>query len=376
MAFCVAALGGFDVKEAYGAEKSGTSRSDDDGEWKVRIEVKGAERGKSGKSGKSAEGGKSGKGEPRVVDVEVDDIVIPASRHGQRLKLPARLYRPKWSRPVEAGPAILMLHGSGGLHHMPKKGDDGPCSDTVKPQFRRWGKRLAELGYVVLMPASYSARGFCNTHEDADRMPRTFDERPEALLGRIYDVDAASRYLCDMDEVDCDRMGVFGFSHGATMAMLALHWQMDHAIERFRERSGHKLDIELPDLERGRPEFQVGVAYYPGCGTDGFLPLSTGEDASIYNKYFPTADLYVLHASEDPLVDFCSADYGTGQREKQAAQVAEYLGVDNTFHITVYENAGHGFDSGGEKGKPQPGDDEARDRALKVALKQIHRYLN
>lgn len=365
VAACTVGLGTVGVKDAYGADKQHSSKTEVSIEWKVKIEVKGGARSKGGKGEK-----------PQVVDVETRDVEIPASLHGQHLKLPAKLYKPKWSTPVEEGPAVLVLHGSGGLELMPDGRQEDPCSPKVAAQYRRWGKRLAELGYVVLMPSSYSARGFCDMHLDTERIPETFDDRPEAILSRIYDVDAASRYLCDRPEVDCDRMGVLGFSHGATMAMMALHWQMDHAIERYRERGAHKLDIELPDLKPGRPEFQVGVAYYPGCGTDGVLPLSTSEEASVYNKYFPTSDLFVLHASEDPLVDFCSRDHGSGQREEQSAQVAEHLGVDDTFHITVYEDAGHSFDSGGEKGQKMPGDDKAKEKALKVALKQLHEHLN
>jgi dienelactone hydrolase len=258
---------------------------------------------------------------------------------------------------------------------MPKGDSDGPCSPKLEPQFARWGKRLAELGYVVLMPSSYAARGFCDMHVDTDRIPGTFDDRPEAVLGRLYDLDAASRFLCDQPEVDCDRLGVLGFSHGATMAMVALHWQIDHAIEYYRERSGNKAD-----LKPGRPEFQVGVAYYPGCGTDGVLPLSISDKSSIYNKYFPTADLFVLHGSRDPLVELCSVEHGPGPREEQSAQVADYLGTEDTFHVKVYDQAAHGFDNagggGGDEKANSSRDKAARDAALKIALKQISTHLN
>lgn len=304
---------------------------------------------------------------------------LPASLHGQGLEVPAVMYKPKWSKKVKPGPAVLLMHGSGGLTKMPKGPEDDPCSPELEPQFKRWGKRLAELGYVVLMPSSYSARGFCDMHVDTERIPKDFDDRPEAVLSRIYDMDAASRYLCDRPEVDCDRMGVLGFSHGATMAMLALHWQLDHALDYYRERFRDKVDIDIPDLKPGRPEFQVGVAYYPGCGTDGVLPMTTAEDANVYNKYFPTADLYILHAEKDPLVKICSEDHGSGARERQARQVAKHLGTDNPYHVRVYPNADHGFDNaggaGGDEKSNAKGDKAARDKALKIALKQLHSHL-
>ncbi|MDY6946663.1 MAG: Fe/S-dependent 2-methylisocitrate dehydratase AcnD, partial [Pseudomonadota bacterium] len=32
----------------------------------------------------------------------------------------------------------------------------------------------------------------------------------------------------------------------------------------------------------GRPDFQLGIAYYPGCGFDGIVPLSTSNKASVF----------------------------------------------------------------------------------------------
>jgi len=129
--------------------------------------------------------------------------------------------RPKWSKAVGKRPAMLVLHGSGGLLKDPKSKADQPCSPQMEAQFVDWSDRLARLGYTVLLPSSYSARGFCDKHTDAARMPETFDDKPEQILSRLYDVDAASRYLCDRAEVDCDRMGLLGFSQGATMVMVA-----------------------------------------------------------------------------------------------------------------------------------------------------------
>jgi dienelactone hydrolase len=143
-------------------------------------------------------------------------------------------------------------------------------------------------------------------------MPKTFDDKPEQILGRLYDVDAASRYLCDRSEVDCDRMGLLGFSQGGTMVMVALHWQIEQAIAYFRETKGDSVDIEIPDVKPGRPEFQMGIAYYPGCGFDGVVPLSTSKSAAIENKFSPTAPLTILHGSKDTLVKECSNQAGSG----------------------------------------------------------------
>lgn len=323
-------------------------------------------------------GGGGGDGQdPTVVGVETLDVTIPASLHAQELAVPAKLVRPKWSKPAGKRPAMMVLHGSGGLLKMPKNQGDDPCSSEMESQFVTWSERLAELGYTVLLPSSYSARGFCDKHVDTDRMPSTFDDNTEQILGRTYDVDAAARYLCDRPEVDCDRMGLLGFSQGATMVMVALHWQIEHALAYFRDTKGGTVDIEIPDVAPDRPEFQIGIAYYPGCGFDGVVPLSTGANAAVDNKFLATAPLFVLHASDDSLVGHCSTKHGTGGREIQSGQVASQLKVADTYELTVYPDAGHSFDSAGSKaegGTPE-GNLAARDAALAVALEQLDLHL-
>ena len=321
-------------------------------------------------------GGKGGDGE--VVDVEVLDVTIPASLHAQGLAVPAKLVRPKWSKPVGKRPGMLVLHGSGGLLKMPKSKADKPCSAAMEAQFADWSQRLAEMGYTVLLPSSYSARGFCDEHKDTGRIPKTFDEKPEVVLGRLYDADAAARFLCGRPEVDCERMGMLGFSQGATAVMTMLHWQDAHAIQQYRAANAGKLDIEVPDLAPGAPDFQIGVAYYPGCGFDGFVGYATGAKAKSQEKFASPAPLVILHGSEDPLVEHCSTQYGKGTRQIQAGEVAKELKIADSYEITVYPKAGHSFDSPGGSGSGggHPGDAAARDAALAVTKQKLAEYLD
>lgn len=312
-----------------------------------------------------------------VIDVEILDVTLPKSLHEQGIALPAKLVRPVWSKPVGPRPAMLVLHGSGGLLKNPQKGEKGTCSAQMETQFTTWSERLAKLGYTVLLPSSYSARGFCDKHTDEDKMPSTFDDKPEQILGRIYDVDASARWLCERPEVDCERMGLLGFSQGATMVMVALHWQIEHAIEYFRDTKGDTVDIEVPDVKPGRPDFQVGIAYYPGCGFDGIVPTSTKASAAVENKFMATSPLLVLHADDDPLVEHCSVEFGVGSRETQSGQVAGDLKIPNSYAVTVYPDAGHSFDSAGSKaegGTPE-GNLAAREAALAATLEALDLHL-
>jgi dienelactone hydrolase len=308
-----------------------------------------------------------------VVGVETLDVTMPSSLHAQGLALPAKLVRPKWSEPVGKRGGMLVLHGSGGLLKTPKDKSNGPtCINEMETQFVVWAERLAKQGYTVVLPSSYSVRGFCDKHDDIARIPNTFDDKAEQILGRMYDLDAASRYMCSRPEIDCDRMGVMGFSQGGTMTMLALHWQFEHAIQYFRETKADEVDIPIPDVKPGRPEFQVGIAYYPGCGFDGLVPLSTSTKAAKENKFTPTAPLTVLHGSVDPLVDHCSVQYGAGGREIQSGQLASLLDLDDQYKVNVYKNAEHGFDYKDDTSSNK----NARDAALAVTLDQLKLHLN
>ena len=319
--------------------------------------------------------------EPRVVTgVEVRDLEIPGELHMQGLTVPARLFVPTLADGAGPLPAMLVLHGSGGLFGMPGPDDDTgerPCSGELEPQFARWGERLAGLGYVVLMPASYDARGFCDYRKDSARIPDDFDDSGERLVGRLYDADAASRLLCALPEVDCDHLGLLGFSHGASTVMLTLHSQLQRALSEFAREDGSELDLPVLPLRPGAPTFDVGVAYYPGCGLESVVGFGLDPQGDPQDMYFPSTDLYIEHGSEDELVEDCSVDFGEGRRQRQSASVARADAVDDPFHVRVHRGARHGFDNAGADGDDEGSDSDriedlrARDLALESTLELL-----
>lgn len=303
---------------------------------------------------------------PTVTGVETLDVTIPGSLHAQGLAVPGKLVRPKWSAPAGKKPAMVVLHGSGGLLKMPTQAGS-TCSPTMEAQFVEWGNRLASKGYTVLLPSSYSARGFCDAHTDTERIPSNFDTDIEQNIGRVYDMDAATRYLCGRPEVDCSRMGMLGFSEGATITMLALHHKLDHALSYFRQTKASEVGFPIVDLKPGRPSLRAGVAYYPGCYFDGLIPPSTTASALPENKYSATAPLTVLHGGQDSLIKHCSVAYGVGTRQVQSAQVGSVLKVADNYQITVYPNATHGFATPGTTGA----DGSARLAAQDVTMAKL-----
>jgi dienelactone hydrolase len=317
---------------------------------------------------------------PEVIGWDARDVEIPAELHVQGLPVPARLFVPRLADGAQPLPAVLVLHGSGGLFELPA-GDESPCSPTLEPQFERWGRRLAELGHVVLMPASFDARGFCDWYDDKARAPADFDDDRERLVGRLYDADAATRYLCTLPDVDCDRLGLLGFSNGASTALLSLHWQLDRALAEFAADDGADLDLPVVAPPAGRPEFRVAVAYYPGCGLESVVHFSTDPGDDPTDMYFPTAPLYIEHGSADTLVDDCSLDFGRGRRQAQSAVVAAAERITDPFHVNVHAAAEHGFDNAGVpgadegSGSQRPEDLRARDDALAATLDHLAAHL-
>ncbi len=101
------------------------------------------------------------------------------------------------SRPVAMGalPAIVLLHGSGGV---------SPWNDL-------WIDRLTGWDYVVLDVDSRASRGL-----------HRHSRRQVAPILRAYDALGALMYLRRQDFVDADRIAVMGASHGGTTATLAI----------------------------------------------------------------------------------------------------------------------------------------------------------
>ena len=178
------------------------------------------------------------------------------------------------SRPQGAGPfpAVVVMHDCSGL---------GPRSSGAPG---RWAQLLVERGYVVIMPDSFSTRGF----------PRGVCTDPSksrlnvAPNRRAQDAFEALGYAQRLPYVDARRVGIMGGSHGGATTLVAMN----------------------------QPGFRAGVALYPRC-------------TAASQSYAPPAPLLILAGELDDWTP--------------AAECKRLAGGNVT--LKIYPGAHHSFDS-------------------------------
>lgn len=246
-------------------------------------------------------------------------------------------------------PAVVVFHGSGGLFRLPAPTDPGTCSPELESQFARWAERLVGLGFTVMLPDSFTPRGYCDEHDDP-RRDQAFppidadpDGKTRRLIARIYDADTALRSLVAMPNVRADAVALLGFSNGASTTAVYTHHRLSDALaELAADPDGQALGVEFPPLPGPIPPLRAAIAYYPGCGFDGVLPFTT-DPSNLERFFYPATPLRIEHAALDPLLDHCSITQ-TGTRERQADGYATALRVDDRYDIAIHAGADHGFD--------------------------------
>jgi dienelactone hydrolase len=206
---------------------------------------------------------------PRLVEFE-SPLAGPQALQGY-LRLPDR---------PGPSPAVVLLHGCGGGW----RGID-----------ERWGKRLAEWGYVALAIDRFGTRGITNACTGG--LP------PQTL----HDAYRALNFLVGQSSVDPDRVAVVGFSQGAMLALLS---------------------VERGQVERSSKEkFRAAVGFYPPClGLKGNMTVPTLIMIGELDDWTPAQECRNLAEGRD--------DWGIS-REK---------GKGFPIEITVYPGAYHDFD--------------------------------
>ncbi|HEY3067078.1 MAG TPA: dienelactone hydrolase family protein [Methylomirabilota bacterium] len=213
---------------------------------------------------------------------------------GTRENIPIAVAKPDGPGPF---PAVVIMHDCSGL---------GTTSSGAPG---RWSRELVTHGYVVIIPDSFSTRGFPDGVCTSVARPG-IDVSPGR---RAHDAYAALTHARALPYVDGKRVGIMGGSHGGSSTLAAMVAPDSEREPLARER---------------RAGFAAGVALYPRCAAR----LGTWRGTGVYK---PIAPLLILIGEKD---DWTPA--GDCQRLAEASRQAA-LPVT----IKVYPGAHHSFDS-------------------------------
>ncbi|RZJ15416.1 MAG: dienelactone hydrolase family protein [Acidovorax sp.] len=224
---------------------------------------------------------------------------------------------------TERRPAVLALHGCGGLY---AKGGG------LAERYRETADRLHAAGYAVLMPDSFGSRGLreiCQTR---------YRERSVDVAQRVQDARSALSWLANQPQVDAQRIGVMGWSNGATTALNLLEQRRAHP-------------------EPGEAPIAGAAVFYPGCG-----PLAKRQ-AVLENA--PV--LMLLGALDDWTPPQPCVDFARGLQAQSGSDVTvhvyegSYHGFDGTAHVRLRTDVPNGTSA---QGVHQGGNPEARAKSL------------
>lgn len=214
---------------------------------------------------------------------EPEGVEFPALKEfeGKPVTLTGWLFRPAGAGPF---PALVLMHGCGGMYA--SQGD-------LTPSYRRWAGLLNEQGYVALLVDSFNPRGHWSI---CDQQKRTILQSRE----RVADAYAALRWLSEQPFVAKGRVGLLGWSNGASGTLYAM-------------RRASKLGTG----------FRGAVAFYPGC-----TALSRATP-----PYQPYAPLLILSGEADDWTPAgpCIRLASTARSSGASVEIVTYPGAHHSF---------------------------------------------
>jgi dienelactone hydrolase len=221
-------------------------------------------------------------------------------------RLPATLLKPEGPGPF---PAVVIMHDCSGL---------GPRSSGGPG---RWASFLVAQGYVVLIPDSFTPRGF------AGGVCTVPAGRARTVNGFVRAADAygALAYLRTLPFVDRARIGLMGASHGGWTTLAAMSDDGAQGPLALAKRDG----------------FAAAIVLYPVCGVpygSWSVTLSSrgpGPITGCSGAYKPLAPLLILIGERD--------DWTPAEACRRLVEAGRAAG--HPLDIKIYPGAYHAFDS-------------------------------
>jgi dienelactone hydrolase len=216
--------------------------------------------------------------------------ITTTAPNGASEQIPVMVSKPDGPGPF---PAVVIMHDCSGLGF----------SSSGAPG--RWAAELVQRGYVVILPDSFSSRGYsggvCTVPLSQRRVDVSFERRAR-------DAYAALAYVRALPYVDGRRVGIMGGSHGGATTLAAMIAPASDAEPLAREK---------------RAGFAAAVALYPRCAV------------KTSSAYKPVAPLLILIGEKD--------DWTPAEACRKLTEAARAAG--HPVAIKVYPGAHHSFDS-------------------------------
>lgn len=164
--------------------------------------------------------------------------------------------------------------------------------------------RLTAQGYGVLVPDSFSSRGY----ESICSIP--LKKRPIGMTERVRDAYVSLDYLAKREDVQASNIGMIGFSHGA-MAVV------------------NSDDANFPDVDPAAltsARYNGAVAFYPGC-----VEVVRREPA-----FSARTPLLILIGADDDWTfpDYCQRLVNRAAQAGQPVSIVTYPGAYHAFDMT------------------------------------------
>ena len=238
-------------------------------------------------------------GQAAVAQEKIQIASLDKDLSGHPVMLDAYLFKPTAPDTAAPFPAVVFLHGCGGLINHTGK---------ILSRETDWAQRLTEQGYVVLAVDSFTSRGA------SSECARAGSVTPDTV--RPFDAYGALRFLQTQPYVKADRIALIGWSHGGGTVLFSIG---PHSPGH--QTVGDKTQNTVPAAS----DFRAAIAFYPGwCN-------AFAQHASSWNTAIP---LLILQGQSDV--------WTRAQPCEDFAQTVHANGMPVEIHL--YPDAYHDFD--------------------------------